>query len=640
MKYLLSIYFLISCTLLLLACNDDENNGTGDLTISSPAISNISYNTAEVSTTLSGEESNSIIKKGFCYSTEADPDINDEIVEIQGNHFNATLSGLSQSTTYHVRAFVSLYNAAPIYSEATSLTTLTESIDDQFANYEAPAYPDNYLNISGWANRDEWNLANVHDPTVMKADDGYYYMYQTDASYGNAHDGHGHFHARRSKDLVNWEYMGATMKSTPTWVKEKLNEYRTEMGLEPISSPAYGYWAPVARKVKTGLYRMYYSIVITNMIKSGKPEKIVNNVNVNFDNSWGERAFIGLMETTDPASNVWEDKGFVVCSASDKDMNAWERPNTQDWNAYFKINAIDPTYIITENGEHWMIYGSWHNGIAAMQLNPETGKPLKELGKPWNISGEDNSGYGKIIASRGTSRWQASEGPEIIYRNGYYYLFLAYGGLSVEYNTRVCRSTTIDGEYVDILGNKATSASGLYPIVTRPYKFNDSYGWVGVSHCAVFNDGNDNWYFASQGRFPENIAGINASNAIMMGQIRSIRWNSEGWPVIMPERYGAVPEVPIKESELIGNWEHIAFSANNPLVQQGSSNMVFDANHKVSGSWNAQWSFNAEDQTITLNNGLTLYLKREVDWEATPRVATIVYTAYNGEKTYWGKKVQ
>ena len=54
----------------------------------------------------------------------------------------------------------------------------------------------------------------------MKADDGYYYMYQTDASYGNAHDGHGHFHARRSKDLVNWEYMGATMKSTPTWVKE------------------------------------------------------------------------------------------------------------------------------------------------------------------------------------------------------------------------------------------------------------------------------------------------------------------------------------------------------------------------------------------------------------------------------------
>ena len=60
---------------------------------------------------------------------------------------------------------------------------------------------------------------------------------------------------------------------------------------------------------------MYYSIVITNYIQTGKPE-IENNGN--FDGSWTERAFIGLMETSDPASNIWEDKGFVVCSASDK----------------------------------------------------------------------------------------------------------------------------------------------------------------------------------------------------------------------------------------------------------------------------------------------------------------------------------
>ncbi|MFR5960332.1 MAG: hypothetical protein ACLUHA_16130 [Bacteroides stercoris] len=55
-----------------------------------------------------------------------------------------------------------------------------------------------------------WNLANdASIPQRCVAEDGYYYMYQTDASYGNAHTGHGHFHARRSKDLVNWEYLGA-----------------------------------------------------------------------------------------------------------------------------------------------------------------------------------------------------------------------------------------------------------------------------------------------------------------------------------------------------------------------------------------------------------------------------------------------
>ncbi len=34
----------------------------------------------------------------------------------------------------------------------------------------------------------------------------------------------GHFHGRRSKDLVNWEYLGGTMKELPGWVIPKLNE--------------------------------------------------------------------------------------------------------------------------------------------------------------------------------------------------------------------------------------------------------------------------------------------------------------------------------------------------------------------------------------------------------------------------------
>lgn len=75
----------------------------------------------------------------------------------------------------------------------------------------------------------------------------------------------------------------------------------------------------------------------------------------------------------------------------------------------------------------------------------------------------------------------ASEGPEVIYRDGYYYLFLAYGSLSVEYNTRVCRSRNIDGPYVDIHGNSAMGSAQLYPILTAPYRFDNSYGWVGIS---------------------------------------------------------------------------------------------------------------------------------------------------------------
>lgn len=641
MKYLKTIYLLLCCTLALAACSDDdENSASGALSITTPAYTNVGYNKATLSANISGTEGVNIVKRGFCYATASHPDIYDTTSEVRGSEISTTLTGLTPQTTYYVRAFVTLYNEEPRYSEETSFTTPAETLSDELAAYEAPTYVDDYTSFSAWSNRYDWNLANVHDPTVMKADDGYYYMYQTDASYGNAHSGNGHFHARRSKDLVSWEYLGATMSETPpTWIKEKLNAYRQEMGLEPIDNPSYGYWAPVARKVSNGKYRMYYSIVITNYIQTGKPE-IENNGN--FDGSWTERAFIGLMETSDPASNIWEDKGFVVCSASDKGKTDYGRSSINDWEGYFKINAIDPTYIITENGEHWLIYGSWHSGIAALQVNPEDGKPLNALGNPWDITGEDNSGYGKIIATRGTSRWQASEGPEVIYRDGYYYLFLAYGSLSVEYNTRVCRSRNIDGPYVDIHGNSAMGSAQLYPILTAPYRFNNSYGWVGISHCGIFDDGAGNWFYTSQGRFPVNVGGNEYSNAIMMGHVRSIRWDANGWPLVMPERYGAVPQAPITENEIAGDWEHLALTTSTG-TQRTSETMTYDlGTHKItSGSWkNATWTFDVATQTITTSAGVVLYLQREVDWEASPRTHTIVYAAQGNQKTYWGKKLQ
>ena len=94
-------------------------------------------------------------------------------------------------------------------------------------------------------------------------------MYQTDASYGNAHEGHGHFHARRSKNLIDWEYLGRTMKELPGWVVPKLNEIRQGMGLQPVATAAeisYGFWAPCVRKVRNGLYRMYYSITCPGLL--------------------------------------------------------------------------------------------------------------------------------------------------------------------------------------------------------------------------------------------------------------------------------------------------------------------------------------------------------------------------------------
>lgn len=495
---------------------------------------------------------------------------------------------------------------------------------------------DDYTNIADWSNRFKWNLANVHDPSVVLADDGYYYMYQTDASYGNAHVGEGqargHFYCRRSKDLVNWEFMGPTMHGVPTWMKAKLNEIRKAMGLGTSTTDfrnqnQFGYWAPCVRRISKDLYRMYYVVTLPGTINGA--------------GTWSERCFIGLMETKNPADiDSWVDKGFVVTNYSDLELN-YKVSATDYAHCYFKYNAIDPSLIINEKGEHWLIYGSWHSGFAAMQLDPSTGKPLHALGNPWGK--ENEASYGKFIYTRQLgNRWQASEAPEVVYHDGYYYLFIAYDELSVAYNTRVVRSKNIDGPYYDITGKDVTNHGGdAYPILTHPYKFGNHHGWVGISHCAVFNDGKGNWYYASQQRFPENYKSNANSNALMLGGVRSIIWTSDGWPLVLPERYAGITQKAITETELLGDWQHINL-AYHYKKQDASVAMTLGSDHKVKSGWKAgkAWTFDASKNVLTIDNE-QFYLRRELDWEANPRKETIVYVGLSkdGKTTYWGKKV-
>lgn len=627
MKKLLLFWIFLSVLFVFAACSDSNDDaGSGNVAIGIPEITATTTGSLTVTSSVSGNTSQ-IVKKGFCYSVNTqNPTIKDNVVDANEN-FSATISGLTPNTSYYIRAYV-YGDSRYTYSDALTATTENQSIDEQLENYVAPTYVDNYVDIAGWEQRDKWNLANVHDPTVVLAEDGYYYMYQTDASYGNAHTAGGHFHSRRSKDLVNWEYLGGVMQSLPDWVIPKLNEIRKEMGLKEVSPSLadFGYWAPCVRKVRNGLYRMYYSIVCPGTL--------------NGNGTWSERAFIGLLENSNPANNNgWEDKGYVITNASDKELNFNVASN--DWaNCYYKWNAIDPSYLIDNDGKHYLIYGSWHSGIAALEVDTETGKP-NALPLPFG-NNEDIAAYGSLIATRKMGdRWQGSEGPEIVYNaaTGYYYLFMAYDALEVPYNTRICRSKNIYGPYLGIDGTDLTHTGGdMLPVVTHPYKFNGSYGWVGISHCAVFDDGNGNWYYASQGRYPENVAGNPYSNALMMGHVRSIRWTESGWPVVMPERYGAVPQVAITEDELVGNWEHIDLSYSYGK-QKESSTMTLAADHTITaGSWKGgTWSYNADKQILTAN-GVELCLQRETDWEASPRTHTIVYAGYTNSKTYWGKK--
>ena len=543
----------------------------------------------------------------------------------------------------------------PIKPASTGTWNGTAAVPAVTDGKSIPSYSDDYRSIASWANKDKWNLANVHDPSVAYFD-GYYYMFNTDASYGNAHldsRDHVHFPGKRSKDLVNWSYVPGPFTDAPDWVYTRLNEIRKRMGLDAIgrANLSYGFWAPVVRTVNVGgaeKLRMYYCIVIDNYIKTGK------RTTEAFDGSWTERAFIGMAETTSPETGNWTDYGFVICSSSDKGKDGWTRASAGSWDdAYFYYNAIDPTYIVAD-GKHYLIYGSWHSGFALLELDPATGMPVKDLGDPWADSVSDLSKrFGFRVGARNTSRWQGSEAPEVIYKDGYYYLFMAYDGLDVPYNTRVVRSERIDGPYTDITGRSFTNARGdCYPIVTHPYKFSKGFGWVGISHCGVFQqDGTGDWFYASQARLPES-AGGNAPNAVMMGHIRRIVWCpasadnlSDLWPIALPERYAGLSDrSPVTAKEIAGTWEHINLKYDYGK-QDVAAKLVLKADGSMSGALSGTWSFDADRQYLTLQKtgspAVVLAVAREADWEASPRAATIVYagTEKSLNATWWGKKV-
>src|SRR5687768_4794392 len=120
---------------------------------------------------------------------------------------------------------------------------------------------------------------------------------------------------RKSKDLVDWQYVGWAFNGLPTIAVQ----YITSNG----ASPVQGLWAPYIMKVGQE-FRLYYSLAASS----------------------GRTSCISLA-TSVSREGPWTDKGIVVTS-----MNSG--PGT---------NAIDPGVVVTPVGKHWMVYRSSCDGL-------------------------------------------------------------------------------------------------------------------------------------------------------------------------------------------------------------------------------------------------------------------------------------
>lgn len=458
-----------------------------------------------------------------------------------------------------------------------------------------PWQADNYMHLA--ASTAQWAHYNVHDPTVVRSR-GYFYEYGTDAAWGYSVKG---IPYRRSRDLVNWEYRGTVFDAYP---QEVLN---WKHSVDPNSNRTMtGIWAPYILKVGSE-FRLYYSAIFSD----------------------AGRAMIVLATSNSP-EGPWTNRGWIVHST-----------NTT------VFNAIDPTVTIGKDNSHWMLWGSWTQGIYAIELDPTTG--LRK--------GDPNS-YKRITRNgpQNTWGWTSSyEGPEVIYHPelDYYYLFIAHGALGNVYHTRVARSKNPDGPYYDYYGNNVnyTVNRDIYPLICYPYQFQNHSGWQGISHVSAFASGGD-YFLMNQGR-PSFLP------TMMIMHTRKIFWTSDGWPTLSPQRYTRPGIMPaITRDSIPGKWEEIRLyelMMSNGLAEPlgdddapdrflcKSNTMTFNADGRFSSNFGSgSWNFEND----------TLYIKRdkeskqiplipfyELDWENHRPGLLFTGINPNNGRSLWAKKV-
>ncbi|MBP3305527.1 MAG: family 43 glycosylhydrolase [Oscillospiraceae bacterium] len=265
---------------------------------------------------------------------------------------------------------------------------------------------------------------------------------------------------KQSSDLVHWEYVGSAMPK-PTSGNTMLS-----YGWQEEEIPGGNLVAPGVYKLGDQ-YCLYYAVTTGG----------------------SQRSFIGLLtnttlDRTDP-NYKWVDKGIVICSYQGD-----------------PYNCIDPNVIIDEDGQPWLVWGSWWTGIYMRKLDINTGY-LDETDPELHHLGSQGSSATGV------------EAPYIIYRDGYYYLFVAQGDMGKgTYQFAVSRSESIFGPYVDRQGRKALD--GYYSPVTSQQE-----GVTNPGHASVFLDDDGTYYLVSE-YFWER-----SPSLLYIG---TLEWDEDGWP--------------------------------------------------------------------------------------------------------------
>lgn len=464
----------------------------------------------------------------------------------------------------------------------------------------------------------EFERVSVHDPSIIKTEDGTYYVFGS------------HIAAAKSSDLMKWtslverEYQ--TPENNPIYgnLSKNLAESFKWAGEDDADSKGgYAVWAPdifwnddfVWDDGTKGAYMMYYSVSSTyirsaigiavskdiegpyqyfaTIIYSGFTNKVAYDRNSNVNKHW---------ENTNISKLI--DEGII----SEPNPN-WFTENDEYNNALYP-NAIDANILYDRDGNLWMSYGSWSGGIFVLQLDKETGLPIYPGKDGQTPDGRMIDRYFGTKIAGGYGR--SIEGPYIVYdeETDYYYLYVSYGGLASDggYQIRQFRSKEIDGPYVDAKGNPAVFPEhfnrgvGNFPgnadhkdignKMIGNFLFKRDLGEEGTGVGTGYLSPGHNSYLIDKELGKEFL--VTHTRFPQQGEMHQVRVhqmfkNSDGWPVPTPYEYAGETIKPVTEDKVIGDYKYVNHGKEITSQLTESTWIKLNDDYTISGAVTGTW---------------------------------------------------
>lgn len=299
----------------------------------------------------------------------------------------------------------------------------------------------------------------VHDP-VMAYEDGSYHIFCTG-------DGISHL---TSKDRKTWTVSHTSVMSVmPQWTHDSVPGFEHTV------------WAPDVIRWH-GRWWLAYSC--STFGKNGST--------------------IGLLTSTSLNGPVWYDQGCIVTSREGRD----------NW------NAIDPNFVIDDDDQPWLVWGSFWDGI---QLAPLDSTMHMAAGEhPRTIARRYDPAF-KNPKPNPTSKYagtNAIEAPFVMKHGGWYYLFVSWDyccqGSKSDYQVVVGRSRQVTGPYLDKEGRDMLLGGGT--IILQ----GDKQEYEAAGHCAAYHLNGEDIFICHGYSVRQNGAALLIS--------RPIAWTADEWP--------------------------------------------------------------------------------------------------------------